>query len=575
MKILDWWAEKGRIRIRFPYDPMLLAEVKLIGGRQWHREDKFWSIPVASVGEAGRRLLPLGFEAAPEVEKLLNGEIEGIAGLTLASNQVNETSEVGGEGSTTDWSVSRLNHEVRAAIRHGFPGTLWLQGEVVGADRSLEKSGSSAHLFFRLVEKGESGPLAEVSAVMWSFRNDASFRRLEENGTPLEDGLKIRVRVSLDLYVDRGQYQVIVEEIDPDFTLGELARRREEILAEIRRLGIDRENLDLEMPPVPLRVGVVTSPGSDAWKDFIDELEVSGFAFEVSLHGARVQGDLAEQDLLRALEYFSRRFNDFDVVVVIRGGGSKTDLMAFDTLDLARAVALHPVKVVVGIGHHADRSVLDELAHSEKTPTAVGQYLVSKVEESWDAILDSAAAISDRAQGLIEGEQKRLRDDRNLLRLRSARSMAAADERRKSQGLRCHRQMTRAVRQEKVALLHRVSLWRSRTSACTQLESINRNGRIQRLQTAVKKKLADHREALANWRARMKAGSASRFERDWERHEMRQRRNQSADPKNILGRGFAWIKNSKGKTVRETEDVDSGDMIHIRLKDGSVDARVE
>ena len=189
----------------------------------------------------------LGFQAAPEVEKLLTGEIEGIAGLTQEAETIREHSgEDHASGESTDWSVSRLNEEVRLAILQGMPKTLWLQGEVMGADRSLGRGSNASHLYFRLVEKeqGADRPRAEVSAVMWNFRRDASFRKLEENGTPLEDGLKIRVKVRLDLYVARGQYQVTVEEIDPEFTLGELARRREEILAEVRRLGVERNNLD-------------------------------------------------------------------------------------------------------------------------------------------------------------------------------------------------------------------------------------------------------------------------------------------------------------------------------------------
>ena len=222
MKILEWWAEKGRIRVRFPYDPMLLAEVKLITGRQWHREEKFWSIPMTSAGEAGTRLIPLGFDAAPEVEKLLNGEIDGIAGLVRESETVREGSAPSRESeSSGDWSVSRLNEEVRAAILQGLPNTLWLQGEIMGADRSLGRGSSASHLYFRLVEKEEGAdrPLAEISAVMWNFRQDSSFQKLQENGTPLEDGLKIRVKVRLDLYVARGQFQVVVEKIDPEFLM--------------------------------------------------------------------------------------------------------------------------------------------------------------------------------------------------------------------------------------------------------------------------------------------------------------------------------------------------------------------
>lgn len=578
MKILEWWAEKGRIRVRFPYDPMLLAEVKLITGRQWHREEKFWSIPMTSAGEAGTRLIPLGFDAAPEVEKLLNGEIDGIAGLVRESETVREGSAPSRESeSSGDWSVSRLNEEVRAAILQGLPNTLWLQGEIMGADRSLGRGSSASHLYFRLVEKEEGAdrPLAEISAVMWNFRQDSSFQKLQENGTPLEDGLKIRVKVRLDLYVARGQFQVVVEKIDPEFTLGELARRREEILAEIRRLGIDRQNLDRAMPRVPLRVGVITSPGSDAWKDFHDELKISGFAFEVSLFGARVQGEGAERDLLRALQYFSDHAEDFDSLVLIRGGGSKTDLMAFDTLELARAVAMHPVKVICGIGHHADRSVLDELAHSEKTPTAVGQYLVSRVQESWDSVTESASAICDRVQSMISAEEDRLQMGRQRLLMRADRSLAVANEKYSSQLEGSTRRWRRAIQQEKEALRSRGKWVQSATSARTQLEKTRQENLARRLLSAANHQLIAQKTALKDQRLRILLLSDRGLDREREKLEIRTRRNRSADPQQILGRGFAWIKNEHGKTVRGTGEVESGDKVQIRLSDGSLEARVE
>lgn len=578
MKILEWWAEKGRIRVRFPYDAVLVAEVKEVTGRRWHREEKAWSIPLESAGEAGRILLPLGFQAAPEVEKLLTGEIEGIAGLTQEAETIREHSgENHASGESTDWSVSRLNEEVRQAILQGMPKTLWLQGEVMGADRSLGRGNSASHLYFRLVEKeqGADRPLAEVSAVMWNFRRDASFRKLEENGTPLEDGLKIRVKVRLDLYVARGQYQVTVEEIDPEFTLGELARRREEILAEVRRLGIERKNLDREMPTVPLRVGVVTSPGSDAWKDFHDELVRSGFAFEISLCGARVQGEGAESDLLKALAYFASREAEFDVMVVIRGGGSRTDLMAFDTIDLAKSVALHPVKVVVGIGHHADRSVLDELAHSEKTPTAVGQYLVSRVQESWDSVVGTAESIIDRASALIEMETERQIHSRKRAALLGRRALAVAVDKKEAQRLRCQRQLGRAIQQEGEALLMRTRRIHSATSVQTQLERARQDSRIQRLISAAGNRLKDGQRVRSESRRRLVSLASRSLMREQEQLAQRIRRNRSADPQQILGRGFAWIKNEQGTTVRNSDEVEKGDRLHIRLSEGSVDARVE
>ena len=578
MKILEWWAEKGRIRVRFPYDAELVAEVKEVPGRRWHREEKAWSIPLESAGEAGRILLPLGFRAAPEVEKLLTGEIEGIAGLAQASEEVRENAEGDhAAGESTDWSVSRLNEEVRNAILQGMPATLWLQGEVMGADRSLGRGSNASHLYFKLVEKEADAdrPLAEVSAVMWNFRRDPSFRKLEENGTPLADGLRIRVKVRLDLYVARGQFQVTVEEIDPDFTLGELARRREEILAEIRRLGIDRENLDRNLPEVPLRVGVVTSPGSDAWKDFHDELVRSGFAFEITLCGARVQGEGAEADLLAALEFFASRREDFDVVVVIRGGGSRTDLMAFDTLDLARAVALHPVKVIVGIGHHADRSVLDELAHSEKTPTAVGQFLVSTVQESWDSVVETANAICERAHASIEMELQRQLSRGQRIALLGNRALAVAVDKREAQRLRCQRQLARTMRQEKDSLTLLARRIHSATTARTQLERERQQSRARRLLSTGVKSIGEGIRSRNERRRRLATLANRALTHEREQWSHRQHRTRSADPQQILGRGFAWIKNEDGATVRKTAEVRRGERIRIRLSDGSLDAQVE
>ena len=329
------------------------------------------------------------------------------------------------------------------------------------------------------------------------------------------------------------------------------------------------------MPTVPLRIGVVTSPGSDAWKDFHDELVRSGFAFEISLCGARVQGEGAEGDLLKALAYFASREAEFDVVAVIRGGGSRTDLMAFDTLDLAKSVALHPVKVVVGIGHHADRSVLDELAHSEKTPTAVGQYLVSRVQESWDEVVGTAESIVDRASALIEMETERQIHSRKRVALLGKRALAVAVDKKEAQRLRCQRQLGRAIQQEGEALLMRTRRIHSATSVQTQLERARQDSRIQRLISAAGNRLKDGQRVRSESRRRLVSLASRSLLREQEQLAQRIRRNRSADPQQILGRGFAWIKNEQGTTVRNSDEVEKGDRLHIRLSEGSVDARVE
>jgi exodeoxyribonuclease VII large subunit len=321
----------------------------------------------------------------------------------------------------------------------------------------------------------------------------------------------------------------------------------------VRKQGLHERNLSLPFPIPALRVGVLTSPGSDAWKDLIEELRQSGFAFDVTLHGVHVQGDRAETELLAGLSYFQQREAQFDVVLLIRGGGSRADLMAFDSLPLALAVAKHPLKIVVGVGHQADRSVLDEIAHSEKTPTAAAQHLVRLVSEYWQGVRGQVARIMVGAAHSIHTSRL---DLQRLHALIIGASELALLERRRALQARGGSLAARAAGHLGEA---RGVLWALRQglhSGSLRMLERTRSHQVQQQQSLL-------------------GGARGCLRREGERQQARKARVQGADPRTILSRGFAWVKDESGRTISTADASLKGSKIEVRLRDGVLDARVE
>jgi len=326
-------------------------DVRGLPERQWNNGEKFWTVPVEHVVATVDLLRPHGFALDAETLRLY---------------------EARRETSPDHLTVSQLNLQVREAVLKAFPVPLWVVGEVSGFNRNAHKK----WVGFQLVERNSAGEIvAQVEAVLSPDDRQSLEAKLQREGAPfrLEDEIQVRLLVTVDLRADWGRYQVAVRDIDVAYTLGEVARRREEILRKLTAEGVIERNRSLPLPDLPLRVGVVTSLGSDAYHDVLRTFRESGYAFAVTVHGARVQGPSTEASVLNALDWFRDRAGEFDLVLICRGGGSRTDLAWFDSEALGRAVALFPLPVVVGIGHEEDRCVLDEVGWRQKTPTAAAQ----------------------------------------------------------------------------------------------------------------------------------------------------------------------------------------------------------
>jgi exodeoxyribonuclease VII large subunit len=290
------------------------------------------------------------------------------------------------DGGVPTYSVGELAEAINSSLRRRFTDGIWVRGEIQGW------SERGPHAYFRLVEETEDG---KAAINVQFFANSRMRLRpiLTKHRLRLGDGLKVRIFGHLDFFAPSGQLGLKMSGLDPRFTLGEMALERDEVVRRLVASGLFDANRRIRVPAAPLRVGVVTSTASAAWGDFTHELERSGLAFRLRVVDVRVQGESAVDMVCAALRTLTRH-DDLDVVVLIRGGGSKTDLATFDHESIATAIATSPLPVFTGLGHEIDRSVADEVAHSSlKTPTACAAALVehvyafqAEVEKAWSSI---------------------------------------------------------------------------------------------------------------------------------------------------------------------------------------------
>lgn len=310
--------------------------------------------------------------------------------------------EVDGAAEHT-YSVGELAAAINGTLQRGFSGGVWVRGEIQGW------SERGPHAYFRLAETID-GTRAVLNVQFFAPARARLRPALARSGVRLADGLKVRIFGQLDFYGPSGQLGLKMADIDPRFTLGDLALQREAVLQRLVEAGLHQSNKLRPLSIAPLRIGVVTSIDGAAWADFRHEIERSGFGFRLVVADTRVQGDAAVAQLTRSIRGLGRR-DDLDAVVVIRGGGARSELATFDDEAVAIAIAECPLPVLTGLGHETDRSIADEVAHEAlKTPTACAAALVERVADTWAQAESSWSAI-ERAATLAVRDGEAALDD--------------------------------------------------------------------------------------------------------------------------------------------------------------------
>ena len=301
------------------------------------------------------------------------------------------------------YTVTELMTATADAIKERLGGAVWVDGEISGP------RDSRGHFYFDLVDRDEKGVVtAKVPVALWSRTRPKVEQKLDAAGTVrLEEGVKVRIRGPLELWLAGGRLQLSMNDIDPAFTLEALESERERVLALLRAENLIERNRARPLPTMPLHIALITADESAAQADFMHSLTESGLPWRVEFIDSKVQGAGAERTIAAALRTAERL--GVEVIALVRGGGSRLDLAVFDHELVARTIATSTIPVFTGIGHEIDTSVADVVAHTaNKTPTACAEALidialevVARSERAW-------AEIADIVSATLEGERERL-----------------------------------------------------------------------------------------------------------------------------------------------------------------------
>lgn len=302
------------------------------------------------------------------------------------------------------YNLSELTSIVAGTLSAHLDSSYWVRAEIASL------SVSNGHAYFDLVEKADSGLLsAKMRATCWSslYPMIAAYFQ-SETGTKLQVGMNILIEVEVQFHDVYGLSANIIN-IDPQYSLGELARSRQVTIARLHEEGIFDLQKSLVLPSLVRRLAVVSSHQAAGYEDFIHQLESSPFAFAHTLFPATMQGEQAEASLIRAIDTVFEEADHFDAMVIIRGGGASTDLTCFDAYELCARCAQFPLPILTGIGHTRDVSVLDMVVHTPlKTPTAVAAFLIDRLTEQQEQLTYLRQRLQHTAERQITLRRHRL-----------------------------------------------------------------------------------------------------------------------------------------------------------------------
>ncbi len=391
-------------------------------GARFLPQTKAWQMPHSPTVVEG--LLAMGFVPESGFETAPGSSSTVVPPAAAPQTADGEPTVTASLTQVKEFSVAELCFRVGNAIQSQLPSQFWIIGELIHVQNSR------GHVWLELAdheqpESIENRKRASISAVIWSgVLSRLQRREIPEDPKsparelPLQIGLKVRMLGHIDFRVEGSRVSLVVDDIDAEFTQGQLALTRERILADLRKRGLLDLNRRLSFPAFPLNIALITANDSRARNDFLHELQRSGLAFRVSLFDCRMQGEGTAADVTTALSLIRRRMEEvagrsrgagFDLVVITRGGGSRMDLRWFDDLEICKAIATCPLPVVTAIGHFEDSSIADAVAAiAEKTPTAAAQVMISRCAQSMSVVEDFLTRLSTKAMLIIQNERSRL-----------------------------------------------------------------------------------------------------------------------------------------------------------------------
>ena len=444
-----------------------------------------------------------------------------------------------------------LNRRIREVVEQNFSDTFWVVAEI-----SEMKVNARGHCYLELIEKAPDSdqPSARARAMIWAY----TFRILRPyfettTGRPLSAGIKVLVEAEVTFHEVYG-LSLNIRDIDPAYTLGEMAVKRKEIIERLRREGILEMNKQLPFPLVPQRIAIISSETAAGYQDFVHQLltHPARYHFELELFPAMMQGKEAGDTIVAALERIYAREKAFDVVAIIRGGGSQADLSSFDNYRLAQHIAQFPLPVLTGIGHEKDETVADLVAFAGlKTPTAVAEFILDRISSFEEKLLSLAAGISLRSKETLTAHRQRLQKEGWHLK-ETVRSLLTGQQR-------------------KMDGILRETVYQTKTLLAQERHRLHQRTLATRRETTLL--LAQRRQELTTFRLSLLNESNRTITRYRHQLELFKQSLVHLDPGNILKRGYS-ITRLQGKAIRKSDQIKAGDILVTQLYQGRVTSKV-
>jgi len=469
-------------------------------------------------------------------------------------------------------SLFQLQGMIKNALENALPESYWVVAEI--SELTVNRSG---HCYLDLVETDSANNItARMRATIWSY----TFRMLKPyfestTGQSFSEGIKVLLNATVEYHEVYG-LSLNIRDIDPSYTLGDMARQRRAIIARLEEDGVLSMNKELEMPIVPQRIAIISSPTAAGLQDFLDQLHNNPkqIRFYTKLFPAVMQGKEAPSSMMAALDRIFDYEDFFDVVVIIRGGGAQVDLAAFDNYDLAFHITQFPLPVITGIGHDKDDSVADLVAHTRmKTPTAVAEFLISTADGFLTYLSELeqqfAGSVNDRLQESRErlGELLNSIDGAVRLRMKDEKQALEIAQVKLKNGLGNYFQ------HKKNAFRFLAGNMKSETGSFIRHQRNLLAHSVGQTRFAVKTIHWKKGNGLQNIQQKLNYKAEEKLKFESQHIVSLQEKLRLVDPQQILKRGFS-LTSKDGKIIRSVSQVSENDLIKTRLSDGTFVSKV-
>ncbi len=449
------------------------------------------------------------------------------------------------------FTLLEVARSIEKTIREKFTGRYWVKAEIA----KLNYYPKSGHCYPELVEKKDGKVLAQMRSTIWASYFNAITRKFNQaTKEELREGMTVMLLAKVEFHPSHGM-QLNVLDIDTDYSLGQMAREKNETIARLKKEGIFDSNKKIAFPLLPKRIAIISVQTSKGFHDLMSILEKNdwGYKFSHLLFPALLQGDHAAQSIRRQLWNIKRHAAHFDVALIIRGGGGDIGLSCYDNYELAKDVALLPIPVITGIGHSTNETVVEMIANQNKiTPTDVAYFLIQQFHNFAARVQTAMDTVAGYAENLLSDEQQRL--DGQIRHFKS--------------------NTQRLIDRNKFSL----------QSSAQNIERISRsflnNQRRDLRESAYKlkykpvQKVSDERIALNGWAKLLALHGRQTMKNESSRLATFETKVKLLEPRNVLKRGYS-ITSHNGKVVKDAGALKAGEIIQTEFYNGKIESKIE